>query len=148
MHKNILLFDGVCNFCNRMVQFIIERDPNAKFEFAALQSSAGQYILKELGLKSGEPDSFVFIHEGKSYIRSSATLHVLKELGGIWKTFYVFIIVPPFIRDFIYDRIAKIRYRIFGRRAECMIPTPDIRERFLSDPASLGSGQTVTGSHR
>ena len=96
----ILLFDGVCNLCNGIVQFTIDRDPKGKFKFASLQSRAGQALLEKFGLPTNDFDSFVFITEDKYFVKSSAGLHVLKELGGAWKLFYVFIIFPRPLRDF------------------------------------------------
>lgn len=129
---HILLFDGVCNLCNRMVRFTIKRDPKGKFKFAPLQSESGQALLKKQGLPVDNFDSFVFIKGDKYYFKSSAGLQVLKELGGVWKLlFYVFIVFPKPWRDFVYGIIAKTRYRIFGKRDTCMIPTPGIAQRFL-----------------
>ncbi len=91
---HILLFDGVCNLCNGIVQFTIKRDPKAKFKFASLQSASGQALLKQFGLPKDDFDSFVFIHGNKCFLKSSAGLHVLKELGGVLKLLFVFIIVP------------------------------------------------------
>jgi len=127
----ILLFDGVCNLCNSIVQFTIKRDSKGKFKFASLQSESGQAMLKKLGLPIDDFDSFVFIHQDKYFLKSSAGLHVLKELGGVWKLFYVFIILPKPLRDFIYNIIAKTRYSVFGKRDTCMVPTQDIKHRFL-----------------
>ena len=127
----ILLFDGVCNLCNSMVQFTIRRDPNGKFKFASLQSESGQVLLKKFGLPLDDFDSFVLINGDKYFIKSSAGLHVLKELGGVWKLFYVLIVFPRPLRDFIYNLIAKTRYRIFGKRDTCMVPTQEIKQRFL-----------------
>lgn len=127
----VLLFDGVCNLCNCIVQFVIKRDPEGKFKFASLQSESGQTLLKKMGLPTDDFDSFVFINGNKYFLKSSAGLHVLKELGGVWKLFYVFIILPRPLRDFIYGLIAKTRYRIFGKRDTCMVPTQDIKRRFL-----------------
>ncbi len=129
--RHILLFDGVCNLCNSIVQFTIKRDPTAKFKFASLQSANGQKLLKQFGLSTNDFDSFVYIKCDKYYLKSSAALHVLKELGGIWKLFYVFIIIPKFIRDFFYNIIAKTRYKIFGKLDSCMVPAPELRQRFL-----------------
>ena len=127
----ILLFDGVCNLCNSLVQFVIKRDTKGIFKFAPLQSDIGQALLKKLDLPTDDLSSFILIHDDKYFLKSSAGLHVLKVLGGFWKMCYVFIIFPPPWRDFIYDIIAKTRYRIFGKRNACMIPTPDIAQRFL-----------------
>lgn len=123
----ILLFDGVCNLCISIVQFIIKRDPKGKFKFASLQSESGQALLKKFGLPTNDIDSIVFINGDKYYLKSSAGLHVLKELGGVWKLFYVFIIFPGPLRDFMYNTIAKTRYRIFGKRDTCMVPTTEIK---------------------
>ncbi len=127
----ILLFDGICNLCNSIVKFTIKRDTKGKFKFAALQSDEGKTLLKELGLTSNYFDSLVLIIGDKYYLKSSAGLRVLRELGGIWKIVYVFIYLPIPFRDFIYDLIAKTRYRIFGKQNVCMVPTTDIKQRFL-----------------
>jgi predicted DCC family thiol-disulfide oxidoreductase YuxK len=129
--KNIVLFDGVCNLCNGLVRFIIKRDRTGKFKFASLQSEIGQQWLQRFGLAKNEFESFVLIRGDKYYLKSAAALKMLRELGGIWKAFYVFIVVPRPVRDFIYDLIAKSRYKIFGKRDVCMIPTPELKERFL-----------------
>lgn len=128
---HILLFDGVCNLCNSMVQFSIKRDPKEKLKFASLQSESGQKLLKKFGLPTDDFHSFVFIKGDKYFLKSSAGLHVLKELGGVWKLFYILIIFPRPMRDFFYNIIAKTRYNIFGKRDVCMIPTSEIKKRFL-----------------
>ena len=127
----ILLFDGVCNLCNSTVKFTIKRDPKEKFKFASLQSESGQALLKKFGLPNNDFNSFVLIRGDKYYQKSSAALQVLKELGGIWQLFYILILVPKPIRDYVYNVIAKSRYKIFGKKDACMIPTPDIKKRFL-----------------
>ena len=127
----LILFDGVCNLCNTSVQFVISHDPQARFSFASLQSEAGQKLLKEFDLPLVDFDSFVYIREGKVYQRSSAALNVLKDLGGLWQIVYIFIIVPRPVRDWGYDLIARHRYQWFGKREVCMMPTPDLRKRFL-----------------
>ena len=128
---HILLFDGVCNLCNSIVQFTIKRDPKEKFKFASLQSESGQALLKKFNLPTNDFDSFVFINGDKYFLKSSAGLHVLKELGGLWKLFYVFIIFPRPVRDFVYNIIAKTRYKIFGKRDICIVPTLKLKQRFL-----------------
>src|ERR1035437_1260844 len=121
MNSNpVLYFDGVCNLCNGVVKFIIKRDKKAKFKFASLQSVSGQNILKQYNLSIDNLESFILIKDNKFYNKSSAGLMVLKELGGWWKLLYAFIIIPKPIRDFIYDLIAKRRYKIFGRSDTCM----------------------------
>ena len=115
-----------------MVQFTIKRDPSGKFKFASLQSESGQVLLKKFGLPLDDLDSFVLIKGDKYFIRSSAGLHVLKELGGVWKLCYVLILFPRPLRDIIYNMIAKTRYSIFGKRDTCMVPTQEIEQRFLT----------------
>jgi predicted DCC family thiol-disulfide oxidoreductase YuxK len=127
----ILLFDGVCNLCNRTVQFVIKRDAKAKFLFASLQSDYGQTLLKKFGLPLDDFDSFVLITGDKYYLRSTAGLIVMKELGGIWKLFYALIIFPRPLRDFVYGIIAKIRYKVFGKSNSCMVPTSEQSKRFM-----------------
>jgi len=127
----ILLFDGVCNLCVSVVNFTIKRDSEEKFKFAALQSESGQALLKKYNLPTNEFGSFVFIKGEKYFLKSSAGLHVLKELGGVWKLFYLFMIVPGPLRDFIYHLVARTRYRLFGKRDSCIIPTPEVKRRFL-----------------
>ena len=129
--KNIVLFDGICNLCNGLVRFIIKRDKTEKFKFASLQSEIGQQWLLRFGLAKNEFESFVLIEGDKYYLKSAAALKMLRELGGIWKAFYVFILVPRPVRDFIYDVMAKSRYKIFGKKNTCMIPTPELKGRFL-----------------
>jgi len=129
---HILLFDGVCNLCNRVVQFVIKRDTKATIKFASLQSDAGQVLLKKVGLPTDNFTSIVLIINNNHYLKSTAGLRVLKELGGVWKLLYVFIFLPKPLRDFIYDLIAKNRYQMFGKRDVCMLPTDDLKQRFLS----------------
>jgi predicted DCC family thiol-disulfide oxidoreductase YuxK len=129
----ILLFDGVCNLCNGTVQFVIKRDVRKRFRFATLQSASGQALLRELGLSAQHFNSVILIHGETYYIKSTAALRVLKELGGFWKLCYALIIIPRPIRDLVYDMVAKTRYRVFGKRDMCMVPEPEVRERFISN---------------
>lgn len=130
--NKIILFDGECNFCDQSVQFIIKRDPEGYYKFASLQSVAGQKILKEYSLPDNI-DSFILIDNNQYYFKSSAALRVCKNLNlnGLWKLFYLLLIVPRPIRDFFYEIIAKNRYKWFEKKEICMLPTPDIRKRFL-----------------
>lgn len=128
----IILFDGVCNLCNKSVQFVIRHDAEKKFRFASLQSAAGQSLLIKYKLPANVFNSLVLIQNEKAHTRSGAALRVAKQLSGLTKLLYGFIIVPPFIRDGIYDWIARNRYKWFGERTSCMIPTPDIKSRFLN----------------
>lgn len=129
--RGIVLFDGVCNLCCFIVRFIIKRDPNKRFSFAAMQSLKGQQILMETKHQVADIHSVIYVKDGIYFYQSSAILNILLDLGGIWKIFYVFIIIPSFIRDYVYSFIAKTRYKIFGRRIKCMVPTEDLRDRFL-----------------
>lgn len=127
----VILFDGICNFCNSSVNFIIRRNRRKDIHFAALQSEAGKQLIKEYRLPVKEMESIVFIEKGKVHVRSTATLHICRHLTGLWPVCYGFIIIPRFIRDGIYNWIAQNRYKWFGVQDQCMVPTPDVRERFL-----------------
>lgn len=129
--KPVLLFDGICNFCSTIVTFTIKRDPQAKFMFAPLQSEIGLELLKKFNLPVNEFDSFILIDKDIFYSRSTAALKVIKGLKGIWPLLYIFIIIPAPIRDLVYNFIAKNRYKWFGKKEQCMVPTPDIKRRFL-----------------
>lgn len=129
--KPTILFDGVCNFCNGAVNFVIQRDKKSRIKFAALQSEAGQQLLKQFNLPTNEFNTFIFIEDGKVYTQSKAALKVCKYLTALYPLFYGFIIVPEFMRDGIYKWIAKNRYKWFGKKDHCMLPTAEIRSRFL-----------------
>jgi predicted DCC family thiol-disulfide oxidoreductase YuxK len=132
MEQPVILFDGICNFCNGTVNFIIDKDKRKRFKFAALQSDAGQKLLNEFNLKFTDFDTIILAENNRYYEKSTAALRIAKGLGGIWKVLYAFIILPTFIRDFFYDIIARNRYRWFGKRDTCRIPAVGERERFLS----------------
>lgn len=127
----IILFDGVCNFCNGAVNFVINRDREGYFKFAVLQSKMGEELLDRYRIDKVETDSVVLIEDDKAYLFSSAALRIVRRLPGIWPVLYGFIVLPESIRDRAYKLFASYRYRLFGRREECMIPTPEIRARFL-----------------
>jgi len=128
----ILLFDGVCNYCNGWVNFIIRHDKKKKFRFATLQSEAGKNLLKQYNVPK-KNDSVVLIYNEKVYLKSTAGLHALFHIGGIHALAFAFIIFPEYVRDFYYDIIAKNRYKWWGKQNECMIPSKDIKDRFLSN---------------
>ena len=128
--SSIVLFDGVCNFCNGAVNFIIRHDADKKFKFTPLQSEAGQELRSKFNIGE-DVDSIILIENDKAFMHSTAGLRVARGLGGIWSLGYAFIIVPEFIRDWAYKLFAKYRYRLFGRQDACMLPTPDVRDRFL-----------------
>lgn len=127
----VILFDGVCNLCNASVLFIIARDPHSRFRFASLQSDFGQAQLKKFGLSVSELNSVMLIRDGKLYQKSNAALEIARHLGGLWPLLYVFRIIPRFIRNAVYDWIARNRYRWYGKKDECMVPTPELRARFI-----------------
>ncbi len=127
----IILFDGICNLCNQSIQAVIKRDSKKMFIFASLQSEAGAKLLSQYGAMDSNIDSVVLVHAGEIYIKSDAVLEIIRILGGPYTLILGFQIIPRFIRDFIYDWIARNRYGWFGKREACMIPTPDLRDRFL-----------------
>ncbi|MBA4851113.1 thiol-disulfide oxidoreductase DCC family protein [Emticicia sp. BO119] len=128
----IILFDGVCNFCNASINFLIDRDPKGVFRFAALQSEPGREILAKHNIKViTDFDSVILEKDGKLYQKSDAALEIARNMNGLWKLLYGFKIVPKFIRDFVYDIVAKNRYRFMGKMDACRLPTPELRARFL-----------------
>lgn len=129
--NGIILFDGECNFCDQSVQFIIKRDPKGYYKFASLQSDIGQNLLKQFNAPE-DMDSFFLIDYNRCYYKSSAALRVCKNLKGLWKIAYPLLLVPKPIRDFFYGIIAKNRYKWFGKKDSCMLPSPEIRNRFLT----------------
>jgi predicted DCC family thiol-disulfide oxidoreductase YuxK len=128
--ERIILFDGVCNFCNGSVRFIIKRDPLGYFKFSSLQSNAGKKLL-EIHKVRNDINSFILLENDHVFTKSSAALRVCMRLKGLWKILVVLIIIPKPIRDVIYDLVAKNRYKWFGKSDQCIIPTPEVRERFL-----------------
>ncbi|SMF73763.1 Predicted thiol-disulfide oxidoreductase YuxK, DCC family [Paenibacillus uliginis N3/975] len=127
----IVLIDGVCHMCQGLTKFIIKRDPAGVFQFASLQSDIGKDILRQGGLPEETVDTVVVVENGTYYTRSAAALRIVRRLTFPWRLLYGFIIVPRALRDVLYKWVAKNRYRWFGQDEECMIPTPEIRRRFL-----------------
>lgn len=128
----IILFDGVCNLCNGAVRFIIKRDRFGKFRFASLQSDAGRALLEQNGVTHWGTDSIVYIpQQGDAFSESSAVLYILKELGRGWQLLFPLIHLPGFLRDGIYRFIARNRYRWFGKKEKCMLPSDTTRSRFI-----------------
>ncbi|MBL7978712.1 MAG: thiol-disulfide oxidoreductase DCC family protein [Bacteroidetes Order II. Incertae sedis bacterium] len=127
----LILFDGVCNLCNASIQFIIDRDRKGLFRFASLQSDLGFSLRKSFDLASEEVDSVILIMEGRAFTHSDAALTIAKYLDGAWPMLFGLIVLPRFIRDGIYRFIARNRYKWFGKREHCRIPTPELRARFL-----------------
>jgi hypothetical protein len=129
--KAIVLFDGVCNFCNASVNFVIKHDSKNHFLFTPLQSEKGKQLLRNYQLDENEMKSFVLIENNIAYSKSTAALRVTKHLNRLFPLLYGFIIVPPFIRNAVYDLIAKNRYKWFGKKDTCMIPTEEMKRKFI-----------------
>ena len=129
----VILFDGVCNFCNGIVNFVIRNEKGSRIRFATIQSDAGRRLLIQYGYPADDLSSFVFLENGKLYNRSTAALKVSKYLKGLWPVMIGFIIVPVFIRDALYKYISKNRYKWFGKKEICMVPSPELSSRFLND---------------
>ncbi|USB34104.1 DCC1-like thiol-disulfide oxidoreductase family protein [Paenibacillus sp. YPG26] len=127
----IVLVDGICHLCQGITKFLIKWDRNGRLRFASLQSDAGQRLLAEGGMPLDSYSSFVLIEDGRYYTRSKAALRLARLLPFPWPLWYGLIVIPPFIRDAVYDIVARNRYRWFGKDDACMIPTKQIRERFL-----------------
>lgn len=132
-NKKIVLFDGVCNLCTSTVKFIIKRDRKDIFRFASLQSEIGKQLMEERHIDTTTNSSIVVIEPQVAYyLKSSAAIEIAKELGGLWPVFQVFsYILPEGIRDSLYELIAKNRYKWFGKKDSCMIPTPALKSKFL-----------------
>jgi predicted DCC family thiol-disulfide oxidoreductase YuxK len=140
----VVLFDGVCNFCDASVNFIIDHDKQGYFKFAPLQSDEGRRLANEYGFESAtaedrDPesdlipiDSVILVDDGKAYTHSTAALKILKRLGAPWSWLSAFLIIPRSVRDWAYRLFARYRYRIFGKKDQCMLPTPEVRARFLT----------------
>lgn len=129
--KKIILFDGVCNLCNGAINFIIKHDPKAQFKFASLQGATGQKLLAKHHINPKETDSIVLIEPERVSVKSSAALRIAKYLNEGYPLLYGFMIIPGFIRNAVYDFIAANRYKWFGKKDSCMIPTPELKNRFL-----------------
>ncbi|MEK4186517.1 thiol-disulfide oxidoreductase DCC family protein [Paenibacillus sp. FSL L8-0494] len=129
--KSIVLIDGVCHLCQGVVRFIIPRDPEAKFLFAPLQNEIAANLMKESGLQPGQLNTVILLENGVYYTESAAVLRIARKLRFPWPAAYAFILVPRPLRNALYRYIAKNRYRWFGRDEQCMLPTPEIKRRFL-----------------
>lgn len=132
MHgPHIVIFDGVCNFCNGAVNFIIKRDPTGRFAFAPLQSSVGQELIEKHGLAMVGEDTILLLKDGQCFERTDAVLEIMNDLAGFWHWFRVLKVLPKPCRDYLYRVFARNRYRLFGKRDTCIVPTANVRERFL-----------------
>jgi len=130
-NRHLVIFDGVCNFCNGAVNFIIERDPYEKFAFTPMQSDFAQETLRSYGIEKVGVDTIILVKNGKIFIRTNAVLEIAKDLTGYWYLLNVFKVVPRPVRDWLYRVIARNRYKLFGRATKCKLPTPDVKNRFI-----------------
>ena len=131
--NKIILFDGVCNLCNSAIRFVIKRDKQNQYQFAPLQSETARALTRERQIDTEKIDSIILIEPGKAYyVKAEAALKIGRSFGGFWQLLSIFEWVPPVISNWVYDRIAKNRYRWFGRKDQCMIPTPELQEKFLN----------------
>ncbi len=129
--RSVVLFDGVCNLCAGVVRFVARRDPHARFRFASLQSDAAQALLAGADAPSPLPDSIVLVDAGRAFVESDAALRIARGLRFPWPLLAAFLVLPRFVRDPLYRFVARRRYRWFGRKDACMVPTPDLRARFV-----------------
>lgn len=130
-HANVVVFDGICNLCNWGVKFIIRRDHKNKFLFAPLQSQIGTRLLADHGIQTENIKTILLIKDGKAYTKSDAVFEILSEFRPVWRILLIFRFVPRVIRDFVYGAVAKNRYRLFGKKERCMIPSADIKAKFI-----------------
>lgn len=131
INQHIILFDGVCNLCNGVVQFIIRNDTERRFKFASLQSESGQDLSRIYGLPTENFSSFVYLRSGRFLLQSDAALYLAKDLGYPWKIFFACIIVPKILRNAVYNCISKNRYRFFGKNESCLLPEKGMQGLFL-----------------
>ncbi len=129
--KKIILFDGVCNLCNSSITFVIKHDPKDLFRYAPLQSDIGKSLLQKHQIDSEKVDSIILVDQEKAYTKSAAALHIARSLSGAYPLLAIFLIIPAFIRNLVYDYIARNRYKWYGKKESCMIPTPALKAKFL-----------------
>lgn len=127
----VIFFDGICNLCNWSVQFVIKRDKHNQFKFVALQSNLAKKLFADKPYLFQAPASVILISNNKLYVESTAALKIVRQLRGLWPLMYVFVLVPPVIRDWAYRLIANNRYKWFGKQEACMVPKPEWKNRFL-----------------
>jgi predicted DCC family thiol-disulfide oxidoreductase YuxK len=131
MYRNLILFDGVCNFCNSAVQMVIEIDRQKIFKFAAIQSELGQQLYRQYGLDPIDIQTLMLVDEDRVWTKSDAVLEVLSRLDGGWQLLGAFRVMPQPLRDWAYSEFARQRFVLFGKRDTCMVPTPEVLERFM-----------------
>lgn len=130
-YDNLVIFDGVCNLCTHSVRFILQHETEPLFRFATVQSPTGSRLMRDLGLDPDDAETFVLIADGRAYLRSDAAIRIARDLRGAWRWLGAIKIVPRPLRDWVYDLVARKRYRWFGRTDECMVPTEETRARFI-----------------
>jgi predicted DCC family thiol-disulfide oxidoreductase YuxK len=130
-HERVVVFDGVCNWCNAWVNFTLDHDPHAKFKFGTLQSQPAQQILKELGFHTDDFETFLLLERGQVFTKSTAALRIVRHLSGLWPLLYLGIVIPQPFRDAVYNYIARRRYLWMGKSETCRVPTAAERERFV-----------------
>ena len=130
-YGRVIVFDGVCNFCNASVNFVMARDPDRKFRFGTLQSEAAQQILKELEVSTEDFETFLLLEDDRVFTKSTAALRIARQLGSLWPLLYALMVIPRPIRDIAYDIMARHRYQWMGKTETCRVPTPAERERFV-----------------
>jgi predicted DCC family thiol-disulfide oxidoreductase YuxK len=128
---DVIVFDGVCHLCSLWVQFLLRHDRQARFRFAAMQGITGKKLLTEHGLDADDPVSFLFVQDGIAYKDTEAMIRVLCRLGGFWKIAMLGYAMPTFMRNPLYRFVARHRYRLFGKRTQCLMPSPQLVARFL-----------------
>lgn len=127
----VILFDGVCNLCNSSVNWVIDRDHSNQFKFSALQSAYGKRVVEKFQLQGDFMDTVLLVDSDKVWQRSDAALQILKSLGGVYSVAAIFFLVPAFIRNMVYNYVARNRYRWFGKQDVCRVPTPELKAKFL-----------------
>lgn len=132
MEGNIIIFDGICNLCNASINFLIKIDKNNVFKFVAMQSESGEQLLKKYGFSTTEIDSFLLISNKNLLTKSDAIVRISAQLPFPWNLFFVLKILPKGMRDYLYSLVAKNRYKWFGKKNQCLIPTPELNHKFLS----------------
>ena len=131
-HGPLVLFDGLCALCDGSVRFLAPRDRTGNLHFAAMQSEAGQEVLRRHGLPLSDWESFVFLEDGKLHLKSSACLRIIRYMRGAWPMLSALRIVPLGVSDWFYDRVARNRYALFGRHEHCLLPSEALRAKFLA----------------
>jgi predicted DCC family thiol-disulfide oxidoreductase YuxK len=130
---NLVIFDGVCSFCTKLVQFVLRHETDHVLRFAPMQSATGSRIMRELGIDPSDAETFVVISGGEAFTKSDAAIRLTKHLCSGWNVLRIFTVLPRPVRDWAYGIIARNRYQWFGRYDQCMVPSPDIRDRFITD---------------